>query len=174
MTAPHFTRFRSPLFFDKQAATCEFDNNRFLTDPVVQALKPENSLEHSYGYFIRLISNEMENIVEDMLFSRLPETAWVLMQNLGACNAEYHQSQHLVLFDETPLTDFDRSNWRYTPRLLELLSLAYRRGQAIESCAAIRREAIRVYLTDGLPAMAEVLRSVPGLLEQVVVAMTLH
>ena len=80
MTAPHFSRFRSPLFFDKQAAMREFDNDRFLTDPVVQALKPECPLEDSYGYFVRLISNEMENIVEDMVFSRLPETAWVLMQ----------------------------------------------------------------------------------------------
>jgi hypothetical protein len=173
MTAPHVTNLRSPLFINKEAAMREFNDSRFLLDPVVRALKPECPLEHSYGYFVRLISNGMENVVEDMAFSRLPESAWVLMQNLGACNEEYNQSLHLVLYQGKPLIDFDRSNWRYSPRILELLSLAYRRGQALESCAAIRREAIRAYLTGGIPAMAEVLRPVPGLFVQAAEATTL-
>jgi hypothetical protein len=174
MTAPNYTRFRAPFFIDKQAAMREFDDSRFLTDPVVQTLKPECPFEHGYGYFVRLISNGMENIVEDMLFSRLPEYAWSLMQNFGVSNEEYHQSLHLILHDETLPKRFDRTNWRVTPRTLELLNLAYRRGQAIESCAAIRREAIRAYLDYGLPAMADVLKPVPGLLVKAVEATTLN
>ena len=170
MTAPNFTRFRAPFFIDKQAAMREFNDEKFLTDPVVQALKPKCPFEHGYGYFVRLISNGMENVVEDMLFSRLPEGAWSLMQNFGASNEEYNQSLHMILYDEIQPNGFDRSNWRVTPRTIELLNLAYRRGQAIESCAAIRREAIRAYLDDGLPAMAEVLRPVPGLISRAVKA----
>jgi hypothetical protein len=174
MKVYHFSSHRTTTLFDKKIAMQEFDNNTFLTDPVIQSLKPECPLEDSYGYFARLIGNGMQNVVNDMVFSRLPETAWVLMQNLGACNEEYNQSLHLVLYQGKPLTDFDRTDWRVTPRTLELLSLAYGRGQAMESCAAIRREAIRAYLTDGLPAMAEALKPVPGLFVQAVEAMPLN
>ena len=174
MTAPHVSTLRSPLFINKAAAVREFDDERFLYDAIVQALKPDNPIENSHGYFARLSSSCMQNVVDDMEFSRLPESAWVLMQNLGVCNEEYSQCLHLVLYQGPPIVDFNRSNWRITPRTLELLNLAYKRGKAHESFAAIRREAIRAYLSDGLYAMADVLKPVPGLLAQAVNAMTLN
>jgi hypothetical protein len=171
MPVTHNNNLRAPLFFDKHAAMQEFDSTQYLQDAVIQALKPKCPLEESYSYFNRLIDRGMQNVVDDMLDSRLPAVAFVFMQNLGACNEDYNESLHLVLYQPQPTADFDRTNWRVTPRILELLSLAYQRGQAMEECAAIRREAIRAYLHDGLPAMFRVLRPVPGVYAQAVETM---